>query len=286
MAQTFISTESMNHIIGLNICDANVSLKIGKGEYDYIFLQHGVMYMYCLEHRTFVRGKGFTKNSKVVVSSQTEADHFITYGHFNQRDLIISGLPKFDRNYKLPNADKILIMPTSRAFEYNIIRLNPMESTYYKFVKNIIACVPEELREKVIVVGHPLLKEHLLATDLKEFIPQEYVYNELLQETRLLITDYSSVHFDFVYMKKPVIYYQFDRKEFFEKQYLKGEFDVERDGFGPVVTETKQLVQELIRMWDKQLKIDDFYYQRMRMFYQIYDNKNCERVFHAIRNMY
>ena len=57
----------------------------------------------------------------------------------------------------------------------------------------------------MIVVGHPLLKEHLLATDLKEFIPQEYVYNELLQETRLLITDYSSISYDAFYRGSNVI---------------------------------------------------------------------------------
>lgn len=207
MSHTFISTESMNHNIELNISDPHVTLKITKGEYDYIFLQHGVMYMYCLENRSdFIKGQGFTKNSKVVVSSQTEANHFIEYGCFDQDDLIISGLPKFDRNKHNAHADKILIMPTSRDFEYNVIRLTPTESTYYKFVKNIINVIPDELKSKIVVVGHPLLKNQLESTDLKQYMPDNYIYNELLEETRLLITDYSSISYDAFYRGINVVF--------------------------------------------------------------------------------
>ena len=42
---------------------------------------------------------------------------------------------------------------------------------------------------------------------------------ELLVEHDLLITDYSSVSFDFSYMKKPVIFYHFDVKNSLEKVY-------------------------------------------------------------------
>ena len=34
-------------------------------------------------------------------------------------------------------------------------------------------------------------------------------YEDLLTESSLMVTDYSGVQFDFAYMKKPIIYYQF-----------------------------------------------------------------------------
>lgn len=280
LAKTFISTESMNHSIELNICDANVSLKIGKGEYDYIFLQHGVMYMYCLENRSdFIKGQGFTKNSKVVVSSQTEADHFITYGRFSQSDLIVSGLPKFDRNYRLPNADKILIMPTSRDFEYNVIRLTPTESTYYEFVKKIIACIPEELKDKVIVVGHPLLKDQLMTTDLKKYIPKEYVYNELLQDTKLLITDYSSISYDAFYRGSNVIFCWED------KELCLGAMNYtlmlnEKNAFADISYSFDDLT-ELIRKnyYGKQEEENIAKYRNIVTYY---DNKNTERCYQEL----
>ena len=37
---------------------------------------------------------------------------------------------------------------------------------------------------------------------------------KLIKESKLMITDYSSVAFDFSFLNKPVIYYQFDRNEF------------------------------------------------------------------------
>src|SRR5690625_7616387 len=37
---------------------------------------------------------------------------------------------------------------------------------------------------------------------------------DLLKESSMMITDYSSVAFDFSFLNKPIIYYQFDRKRF------------------------------------------------------------------------
>ncbi|MEX6101942.1 CDP-glycerol glycerophosphotransferase family protein [Mammaliicoccus sciuri] len=37
------------------------------------------------------------------------------------------------------------------------------------------------------------------------------MFNYLFKESKLMITDYSSVAFDFSFLEKPVIYYQFDR---------------------------------------------------------------------------
>jgi hypothetical protein len=39
-------------------------------------------------------------NTKIVVSSKEEANHFINYGYYAPDDLYITGLPKYDRNIK------------------------------------------------------------------------------------------------------------------------------------------------------------------------------------------
>ena len=41
-----------------------------------------------------------------------------------------------------------------------------------------------------------------------------YDVQTLLKDSALLITDYSSVAFEFAYMKKPLIYFQFDKDKF------------------------------------------------------------------------
>ena len=54
---------------------------------------------------------------------------------------------------------------------------------------------------------------------------KEYDVQDLLKKSALLITDYSSVFFDFAYLGKPIIFYQFDEKKFRQGQYKEGYFD-------------------------------------------------------------
>ena len=45
---------------------------------------------------------------------------------------------------------------------------------------------------------------------------------KLLMDCALLVTDYSSVFFDVAFLRKPVVYYQFDEEEFRKYHYQKG----------------------------------------------------------------
>ena len=97
-ARCFISTESMNHIIDTNIYSPIARKRVFDKKYRYIFLQHGVMYMYSLKNRTdFICGKGMPNHAQVVISSNLEGEQFIENGKFKPENLILSGLPKFDR---------------------------------------------------------------------------------------------------------------------------------------------------------------------------------------------
>ena len=60
---------------------------------------------------------------------------------------------------------------------------------------------------KIIFKPHPNLAKFIHLFDLDESIiaDDKKTYRELFNESELLITDYSSVAFDFSYLKKPVI---------------------------------------------------------------------------------
>ena len=206
-AKAFITTESINHVIDLATYNSLTRRRQYWGNYYYIFLQHGVMFAYSLKGRwDFEKGGGFADNSYVVVSSETEANHFIEDGKFDREDLIKSGLPKFDHCVKYDNADKILIMPTSRSFEHSVIRDDALNSTYYNFSKKIIESVPDDLKDKIIFIPHPLVNAIIGKTDLEKYMSEEYSYDELLKDTRLLITDYSSISYDAFYRGSNVIF--------------------------------------------------------------------------------
>ncbi len=111
-------------------------------------------------------------------------------------------------------------------------------------------------------------------------------YQKEFCENALLITDYSSVFFDFAYLKKPVIYLQHDRKEFFEGQlYNEGYFDYNKMGFGPVCKNLDQAVNAIIECVENGCKLEKKYANRIDSFFTYHDDKNCERVFKEIEKL-
>ena len=99
----------------------------------------------------------------------------------------------------------------------------------------------------------------------------------------MLITDYSSVIFDFAYLKKPIIHYHFDDENYhfdLEDSY----FDYHTMGFGKVVSQEEELVDEIQRILLNDCKMDDIYKKRVDDFFEFNDRNNCKRVYDFILN--
>lgn len=103
---------------------------------------------------------------------------------------------------------------------------------------------------------------------------------QLLIDADVLITDFSSVFYDFAYQHKPLIYYQFDEEEYRRVQYQQGYFDFRRDGFGPVVTTVPEVVRELGAALE--FGMQENYASRLDRFFPIRDQNNCRRNYEAI----
>lgn len=85
-------------------------------------------------------------------------------------------------------------------------------------------------------------------------------------------------------MRKPTIFFQFDKNEFFTTHYAKGYFEYERDGFGLVVDSLSPLFEELDKLFSVDFICDNKYIKRIDAFFETSDNKNCQRIFNAINN--
>jgi CDP-glycerol glycerophosphotransferase (TagB/SpsB family) len=101
----------------------------------------------------------------------------------------------------------------------------------------------------------------------------------------MLITDYSSVFFDVAYLRKPIVYYQFDKEEFRQYHYHKGYFEYERNGFGPVCETLEALVDAIYSIADNGFAMADKYIQRVKACYEMEDTDNCKRTFDAISSL-
>lgn len=108
---------------------------------------------------------------------------------------------------------------------------------------------------------------------------KEYDIQSLLKESSMMITDYSSVYFDMLYMKKPVIFYQFDEEQYRKYQYQEGWFNYHNNPFGRAYKNTKDVIEELDRCADNCFQIGDAFLEGYNSIFKYCDNKNSERIY-------
>ena len=96
----------------------------------------------------------------------------------------------------------------------------------------------------------------------------------MINENYILITDYSTVAFDFAYSNKPVIFYQFDYDEFYSKHYNEGPINHKKDLFGKRV----ESLDEILNILDNKIKINMYNSKKY-----ILDLKNhCNNVYNIL----
>ena len=104
-------------------------------------------------------------------------------------------------------------------------------------------------------------------------------YQELLNGSSVLITDYSSVFFDFAYLKKPVIYYHPNDDYHYEKSY----FDYDTMGFGDITKSETELLDKLTYYIENGCQMEDEYKKRVDKFFTHIDKNNSKRVYDWIK---
>ena len=218
-SRTLIATETITHNVDLRPRSPFLKYWYQHAGINYVFLQHGVMYMIALdsESRSFFKMQerpGYI--NRIVVSSELEKEHFTQRGGFDPSELYVCGLLKFDRAFREDVHDRIVIMPTWRPWEAVLASENFRETTYYKFVEKIYNAVPDEHKNKVIVLPHPLIKKYAIMayermtkdddSEIIRLMLPEITHEEVLRKTDTLITDYSSISYDAFYRGANVIF--------------------------------------------------------------------------------
>ena len=108
---------------------------------------------------------------------------------------------------------------------------------------------------------------------------------ELIKQAAVLVTDFSSVYMDFAFMKKPVVYYQFDRKSYREGHLPTGYFDYERDGFGPIADTVPEAIGALSGVIENGCRMAAEYEERVDRFFPLRDGGSSERTTEAIKEL-
>lgn len=126
------------------------------------------------------------------------------------------------------------------------------------------------LMEKALSDHYRLVvKLHYLVKKDMSLFPQECIRSgfltvvgnetdiaQLYRQADLLITDYSSVMFDFANLHRPMYFFAYDLEEYREQ--LRGfYFDFEKEAPGPIVTTTGELI-DAIREAKESVRVEDF----------------------------
>lgn len=229
--------------------------------------------------------------SLLISGAKSEYDYFISKFGFSKEIVKLTGFSRFD-NLTKNKSKNILFMPTHRIYLHNISDKEFMKTDYYKHINDLIN--NEELNKIlnkndmyfILYVHYEFQKySHLFHTNSNRIIIaniNNYDVQELLINSCLLITDYSSVFFDYAYMEKPILYYQFDYQKFREKHYKEGFFSYMKDGFGKVVDNELDLMKEIKHNINNGFKLEKEYIKKIHDFFPIQDQKNTKRIFDEI----
>ena len=271
--------------------------------YHFVFLQHGIIYndVSPALHR-------FNRNFKLfITSSKYEYDSLLDPKYGYSTDVIkLTGLARHDSLLELQKREcvekMILVIPTWRSsiphsrlpVTFESVYSESFKTTeYYRYFNklindNTLVDAMKEFGYRGIFSLHPSLKAQWV-----DFHPNDvfiinngsYNYQSLFVKASLMITDYSSVFFDFAYLGKPIIYSQFDVNEFRKTQYAAGYFTIEQNGFGPICTTIEDTVVAIINEMKHNCTVDTIYQKRMENFYAFRDGNNCKRIYEAIKSL-
>lgn len=250
----------------------------------FIFLQHGITY----NNQTMLYKKNM-KLDLLICGALPEYEYTKKNFGYKESEIIYSGFARFDNYYNLLIKKQILVMPTWRR---GLDKSNFVKSDYFKNWNAVLNsadlsnCLVKN-GTKIIFYIHPLFQEFIgyFRSSYENILiksAEDEDLTELIKNSQMLITDYSSVFFDFAYMNKPIIYFQFDYDKFYKIHYKKGYFSFQNDGFGPVCINPKDVIDKAILFLETGESNKHMYDKRSNSFFTIKDQENCKRIYTEI----
>lgn len=238
-----------------------------------IFLQHGII-------GNDIKWYHKTECTPDLFVTSTKQEYEFIEKQFGQHDpeLQLLCLCRYDNLIQQNSPKKqILLMPTWRKGIVNEEEF--LHSTYYQTYNHLLHNETlhiwlKENQYQLVFYPHIEFQPYLHLFDETEDVilasMNEYDVQELLISSEILITDYSSVFFDFLYLEKPVYFYQFDYDSFYQNHYEKGYLKFQE--MGMVTKMEEELVKQIVNR--ETIEIPDIFLYK--------DRKNCERTFEKI----
>ena len=252
-------------------------------------IQHGLT----MQDIAFRQNRLFDNIKKYYIASKYEEMNLLKEEYGYKKDQIIkTGIARFDGLHNKPE-NTILLSPTWRVNVASNLANDRVrkknntfkETSYFKVYNSLInnkelLDVLKKNKYRIVFLIHPTLisnKDDYDKNELVDIISSSEVnYEDMLTTSKVMITDYSGVQYDFAYMKKPIIYYH---TPLLPPSYDNGMMDYEKIGFGPICDTEDKVVSELIKLINNKAKTEEKYVKRIKDFFLFDDFNSSKRIY-------
>ncbi|MFY0992597.1 bifunctional glycosyltransferase/CDP-glycerol:glycerophosphate glycerophosphotransferase [Halomonas sp. C05BenzN] len=254
-----------------------------------VFLQHGVA-----GNKTMTYTKAnYPYFSQVIASNGFEKSFFSEHYGFTPDQVKLTGIARLDA---LPScrgterSRKILVAPTWRRWLRGQDQINASRY-YYAWNSFITSSRLAKLLDQydMELYFRPHFNMMHFIEEFDKSSPRVHVIRDLdqplhhlIREADLLITDYSSVMYDFFYQEKPVLGYMFDRYEWEAQPPGPPHLDYERDLALELVTTEESLLEQLQQCLENGCEMAKDKRERLTKLFTYRDGRNCERIYQSV----
>nr|WP_275975525.1 CDP-glycerol glycerophosphotransferase family protein [Tetragenococcus halophilus] len=291
-SRLLVSSENKRHVYNLRIRTGLVPRKITRKQS--VFLQHGVTAL--KQSNVFKKAKGRGNFNLVIATSDLEKEIIHENWKYELNEIAVTGFSRWDKLFdKSKNRErrKIFVMPTWRTWMEDMPKEDFKRTDYYdnyiNFLNsNELEIILEKYNLQLVFFLHPKFKQYIsefyLNSDhisLKGF--QSIKVNEEIMEASLMISDYSSVTWDMFFMKKPVLFYQFDYEKY--EEYEGSYIDMETQLFGERALNKEELIQLIEEYAENNFQLKPYFENLHEEYYKYADHNNSKRIFDAIQGL-
>ena len=285
VAKIYVASESKSHLYQWRPKPSMVRKRISK--HKILFLQHGVTAMKRVGHLFGKRGSN--PMTYFLTTSQSEQNVVMENMGYSESTSPVLGFARWDvlDDTSTPDSPSILLMPTWRSWLEEQDDETFQGSDYYRTYSSLIQsrqlqAFLEERNAHLQFYIHPKLSSHLrqftTGNSRIEFIEMGSVQlNELIMGCSVLVTDYSSVCWDALYLDKPVVFYQFDQSRYLDEIGSYIDFDEELPG--RVCTTEGECIAALTAYADSGFSLSEQDELRAELWYDFKDKENRKRIY-------
>jgi len=253
-----------------------------------VFLQHGVMGTKWMVPNYGKGTPGF-ETDLFIVSSEREKQYIVSDFGYDPGEVAVTGLSRFDAllTQDVARRRQLLVMPTWRDWLMDADRY--LASEYHKRWSQFLHDprlhdLAQRHDFEIVFCLHPNMQQYrALFADVPARVigPGEVDVQLLLKQSAMLVTDFSSVGFDFSFLHRPVAYYQFDREQFLGPR--GSHLDLDEELPGTIVRTADALVAEIERCASGGFEMLPEHVQRADRFLTHRDRGSSERIYDQAR---